>query len=62
MWCSMSLISLCGTDLKAFRRSMKVIDSGRLRCLAMSMMAFSDNTCSKTPGMPERGNLSGARG
>ena len=54
MWCSMSLISLCGADPKAFRRSMKVIDSGRLCCLTLSMMAFSDNTYSKTPGMPER--------
>ena len=34
MWCNMLLISLCETDLRAFRRSMKVIDSGRFCCLA----------------------------
>ena len=61
MWCSMSLISLCVTDPKAFRRSMKVIDSGRLCCLALSMMAFSDSTCSKSQGCL-KGNLSGAQG
>ena len=53
-WWSMSEISLCGTDPKAFLRSVKVNDSGRPFALALSRMAFRERICSKTPAIPDR--------
>ena len=47
-------INWCGTDPKAFLRSMNVSDSRRPFALALSRMAFREKICSKKSAIPER--------